>query len=183
MSSESKTAKPTAKERFWEEMRAFFIISAYLFVCFSVLRIYEASLSGARSFTAVHLGTAAIQALLLGKFLLIGKVMGAGNRVTFGRLFSDVAWRSLAYLGVLIVFKILEELIVGWVHGSSSGEVWAEYVNRGLLENLAPPLMMLMILVPMVFFVEFERAIGPERMKALIHGESADSESSTSPLL
>jgi hypothetical protein len=44
---------------------------------------------------------------------------------------------------VLIAFKILEELVVGWVHGNNPANLFSEFLERTWLQDVAPLLPML----------------------------------------
>lgn len=171
MATKGNGKSPGMKARFWEEMKVFGILSLYLFVCFSVLLMYEASVSGGEQPTTVHFGVALVQALVIGKFLLIGKVMGVGKRVTAGNLVRRVAMRTVAFILILIVFKILEELIVGWFHDENTAQVWADFAAKSFLEVAAPILVMTLLLIPLAAFVELQRAIGEERLARIISGK------------
>jgi hypothetical protein len=81
----------------------------------------------------------------LGKFLLIGEAFEAGSRADAHPLLIRVAWRTLAFLVVLLLLKGLEELIIAWYHDKSAMAVINIVLERSLLENLAPVLIMLFI--------------------------------------
>ena len=149
------------------ELKRYAIISLYLFICFTVIMLYDASRSEAGSVGLVNFGLALGKALLLGKFILIGEVLGTGTRMQVPTLVHRIAWRSVAMLGVLLIFKLLEELIVGMVHSMSIGDLLTELAERSWLSLLAPPLLMLLILVPMITVIELSHALGKDGLKEL----------------
>ena len=69
------------KEKAREELRIYAIVAAYLYVCFAALLVFESSLQPEPSGGFVPHGIAVIKALVLGKFLLLGRAVGAGTRV------------------------------------------------------------------------------------------------------
>ena len=71
-------------------------------------------------------------------------------------------------LALLIAFKVLEELIVGWVHGNSPAKVFGEFFERTWIQDLAPLLLMLLILVPMIAASEIYRAVGATRFREFL---------------
>ena len=81
-----------------------------------------------------------------------------------------VAWRTLAFLLILIVFKILEELIVGWFKDVSFAKTLAEFADKDPVAIIAPILVMTLLLIPLAAFVELERAIGSEQFSRIIRG-------------
>ena len=69
------------RQRFKEEMRTYAIVSLYLWICFSVLLLYHNSVVRINDLALLPFSSAAIKALILGKFILIGKVIKVGERV------------------------------------------------------------------------------------------------------
>lgn len=163
-------SKPTVGERAREEFRKYLLVSVYLWVCFAVLTLYKAAALEAEGIDWAPLGFAVIQALVIGKFILIGDALKAGHKSTEHPLLHRVAWRTLAMLGVLIIFKVLEEVIVALIHGKALGSLLEEIVARPFWVNLAPVLLMLLILVPMITATEIHRTVGAERFRALLLG-------------
>ncbi len=153
-----------------EELKRYAVVSAYLFVCLSVIMLYEASQSGEKTASWVDLGVALGKALVLGKFILIGEAVKAGSRVGGPTLLDRVAWRSLALLVVLIVLKFLEELIVGLAHKESIASILGQLGHQTWLGLLAPVLLMLLILIPLVAATELDRALGHAGLKGLLLG-------------
>jgi len=150
------------------ELRRYAIISLYLFVCFGVILVYEASQSAAREVTLLTVGIALGKALVLGKFILIGEVLKPGTRINAPTLVHRVAWRSVGMLVVLVVFKILEELIIGLVHSRGISDLFTELASQSWLGLLGPVLLMLLILVPMIAAMELDRALGDGGLKGLL---------------
>lgn len=168
--SRPSSADSSRSARAAEELKRFAVISAYLFVCFSVILFYEASQSPARQASWVGLGVALGKALVMGKFILIGEALKAGDRVRAPTLLHRVAWRSVSLLVVLIVLKILEELIVGMVHKKSILTILGELGDRSWPALVAPILLMLLILIPLVTVTEIDRALGPAGLRGLLLG-------------
>ena len=59
----------------------------------------------------------AIKALILGKFILIGKVIKVGERVRHDVLLHRILWKSLAMMLLLPIFTMVEDLLTGLVQG------------------------------------------------------------------
>ncbi len=172
MSSENPHGNSSIKHRLMEELRTYIIISFYLWVCFSALVLYKTAVLRAEDIQYLHLGTAAVKALILGKFILIGKAMKVGTKIKPDILLYTIAWKSLATLLLLLVFTILEELTVGLVHGQATAEIITEYLGRGWLQHLAPSVVMLLVLIPMISFEEIDHALGKGTLKRMLFGRS-----------
>jgi hypothetical protein len=166
--TESPASNSTAKSRLAHELKTYAIVSAYLFICFSVILFYDASTSTGPSASAIGIGAALAKALVLGKFILMGELMNPGSRVTAPTLLHRITWRTLGMLLVLIVFKLIEELIVAAVHGQGAGEAFGELMHQPWRSLVAPTLMMLLILIPLMTAIELDRALGEGRLRDLL---------------
>lgn len=162
----SPSKKPSAADRLQEELAKYAAVSAYLFISFSLLLLYEATIVGGEH-KALPFGMALVKALVLGKFLLIGEALKAGSQANARPLLHRTAWKSLSFLVVLLVFTAIEELIMGWFHNKPVAQVVGEFMERSWLENLAPALVMLLILIPLVSLWETYRQLGPKQFKQL----------------
>jgi len=160
------------KQRLVGELRQYLIVSFYLWVCFSTLLLYENSVLGAHNVSLLPLGTALVKALVLGKFILIGKAANIGVRVRPKVLLHRILWKSLAFLVMLILFVIAEDLIVALVHGKTFSAEIAEMAGRSWLQHLAPPVMMLLVLIPMIAFGEIDHALGEGKLKGVLFGQA-----------
>jgi hypothetical protein len=113
---------------------------------------------------------AACKALVIGKFILIGEALKPGTRIAAPTLLARVAWRTVGMLIVLVVLKLLEELIIGLVHGQSVGAVFGDLAERSWLSFAGPVLLMLLVLIPLMIATELDRALGDAGLKGLLIG-------------
>lgn len=154
--------------RLAQELRKYALISTYLFICFSVLLLYETSLTAAPAGDPVPWSLALVKALVLGKFILIGEALSVGAHADSYPLLHRILWKSVAMLAVLVVFKALEELIIGWLHEQTAAQVLNEFLERSGVADVAPLLLMLLILVPLISATEIYGAVGGERFRQLL---------------
>ncbi|HKJ18599.1 MAG TPA: hypothetical protein VJ984_14695 [Xanthomonadales bacterium] len=174
MNSETVSEKPSVKERAMEELVKFLIISAYLAICFCVLILYKSSIEGSTSSDYLNFGAAVVKALVLAKFILIGEAMKTGKRVQGPTLTHRIIMKSIAFLVLLIVFHIIEEVTIGLFHDKTVVQSLLEYWNQPWIAKLAPELLMLFIMIPMVTASEFEKMVGAEAMKKVFLGRDTD---------
>lgn len=158
----------SAKSRLAHELKSYAVVSAYLFVCFSVILFYETSQSTGPQASAIGIGAALVKALVIGKFILIGELIKPGTRVEAPTLLHRVAWRTFGMLFVLIGLKIIEELVIGAVHDQGIAATFEEIFRHSWRELLAPTLLMLLILIPLMTAIELDRALGEGRLKDLM---------------
>ena len=166
--SDSSSGKLMLRSRFAQELKQYFAVSLYLFICFGVIMLYEVSQSSAKEATLLGSGMVLVKALVVGKFILIGEVLKAGTRVGAPTLLHRVAWRTLGLLLVLIILKIVEELVIGIIHGEAIGAIVSNLLSESLLSMLGPVVLMLLILVPMILAIELNRALGGAGLKGLL---------------
>jgi Na+-transporting NADH:ubiquinone oxidoreductase subunit NqrD len=150
-------SEASLKQRAREELRNYAIVAAYLYVCFGAILLYKTALLREEGVAFLPHGLAAIKALILGKFILIGEAVGVGTRVQPRSLFSAIAATTALFFLLLIVLSVVEELVVGKVHGHSLGETITEFREHAGLEMFANSLLMLLILVPLIAFRELRR--------------------------
>jgi len=161
-------SKPPLRDRARQELRSYAVIAGYLFVCFAVLMFYESTLPGGGGTGVFSLATAAVKALILGKFILIGEAVGVGERSRAPHLAGAILAKCLQFLLLLVVLTVLEELIVGRVHGVGFAQTLAGYETRSLLQVLAKCLVGMLILLPFVAFKEVSRVLGPGVLRRML---------------
>ena len=173
MSKEADSAhRPSAKERLREELRRYLAVSAYLYVCFAAILFYKSVILSSVGGHFLPFGLAAAKALVLGKFVLLGEAAGVGTRTGGRTLLQRIAISSVLLLLVLILLTIVEETIVGIVHGHSIGQAVTALGERPWLEVLASCVLMLLVLIPLVTVTEVSRVLGPGALRQLVLGPS-----------
>ena len=150
-------SEASLKERAREELRDYAVVAAYLYVCFGAILFYKMALLREEGVAFLPHGLAAIKALILGKFILIGEAVGVGDRVQPRSLASAIATKTVLFFLVLIMLSVVEELIVGKVHGRSLAEIVAEFREHAGLEMLATSILVLLILIPLIAFKELRQ--------------------------
>ena len=166
--SHATSNETSLKSRFASEMKQYALISLYLFVCFGVVLLYEASQSATKEAGLTAVSMALVKALVIGKFILIGEALEPGTRISAPTMLHRVAWRTLGMVVVLIVFKLIEELVIGLVHSKGVAELLEEFEAQSWLGLLGPVLLMLIVLVPMMIALELDRALGEQGLRGLL---------------
>jgi len=164
--------KDSVLERLLKELREYLIISIYLWICFSVLLLYKTAILRAEQVAFLPLGIAAVKALIIGKFILIGKAVKTGSRLSSKVLLIRIMWKSLSFTLLLVVFTVIEEIVVGWFHGHSVASTVDQLTARSWVELLAPSVVMLLVLIPMISFEEIDRELGEGKLRAMLFGRS-----------
>jgi hypothetical protein len=110
-------SKATLRTKAIHETKELAIIAAYLYVAFGALIMYKAAILNGQGIGWTPWGLAAIKALLIAKFVLIGHVMKVGERYRTKALIWQTLYSSLIFLVIVFILDMLEEIIVGSIHG------------------------------------------------------------------
>lgn len=149
------------------EIKEYAFLSAYLYVCFAAILLYKMAILGGQGVEFLVFGIPAIKALILGKFILLGQAIRLGERSGSSRLVSVVAYKAVLYLGLLLVMSLIEECVVGFLHGRTFSVVLTDIADR-LPELMAMSAIMLLILIPYLASRELDVALGKGRLWSLL---------------
>ena len=97
----------TIGQRLKHALREYVLLSAYLFVSFGALILYKAAILGEEGISYLPSGLAAIKALVLAKFIMLGDMIRLGDRHEQRRIVHVVADKTLLYLILLIVLSVM----------------------------------------------------------------------------
>ncbi|HUU25056.1 MAG TPA: hypothetical protein VMW68_05765, partial [Methyloceanibacter sp.] len=127
--------KAQVRDRARSEFREFVLFAAYLFVVFSVLAFYKSAILEAESIHWVPWGFAAIKSALAAKFILIGRALHIGEGHGTKPLIWQTLHKSIGFLIVVAGLTVIEEAIVGLIHGRTFLQSMAE-VGGGTPEQM-----------------------------------------------
>jgi hypothetical protein len=160
-------ASVAVRDRVRHELREMAIITAYLFVCFAAELEFKASVLHAQETLLAPLGIAIVKALICAKFMLLGSAFHVGGRVTRPPLILPTLRRSAAFLVLLIVLNVIEEVVVGLIHGRSVGDAMAEIAGGTWPQIIATTIILLLILIPFFAFRALGDVIGEQTLVQL----------------
>jgi hypothetical protein len=139
--------------RLRRELSEYLVISTYLFVCFGALLFYKAAILGGDGAEFAPFGIAAAKALVLGKFVLVMHALKVGEQPGGARvLLADILKKSVTFLIFLSALTVVEEIIIGFLHGRTVQEALGEIAGGTLRQALATSILMLLILIPYFAF-------------------------------
>ena len=161
-------SRSTVTQKLGGELREFAFIAAYLYVCFGALILYKTAILHGEGISYTPYGIAAVKALILGKFILVGHALKVGDRYENRRVIHVIALKSVLFLFMLIVLSVIEEAIVGLIHGRTITASLADVAGDSLLQILATCLIMLLILVPYLSYRELSEILGEGRLHQIL---------------
>ncbi len=154
----------TLKQRVFHGMGEYLIISLYLFVVFSLFAAYKAVILAQHQIEIVPQGLALINALALGKVILIGQELRLADQFRDAPLIYPTLLKSFVYTLLLACFKIVEEAAVGVYHGEPFGESIAVFAGGSWKGVLSLTVLLFVVLIPFFGFTELRRVLGEDRL-------------------
>ena len=165
-SSVAAAAKPGFKQRAAHEFKQYLIISAYLAILFGAMIVYTNLINRHNDVdTPLTFGFALINALVLGKVILVGEMLHLGRRFERHPLYQSILIKSLLFGLLLFAFHIVEEVVKRLIHHEPAGTVLHE-TNLEVLG--ARSIIVLVALVPLFMFREIDRVLGESRLRTLL---------------
>ena len=153
-------AKASLRQRAADELREFLIIAAYLYVCFTVLAYFKAAILQAHGISFAPFGIAAVKALICAKFMSVGHAIQLGEREHKEALIWPTLRRSIAFLVLLLVLNVLEEVIIGYFHQRGIMDSIAAVGGGTIHQLIATTLVVLLILIPFFAFRSLGDVVG-----------------------
>lgn len=137
------------------ELYQFLGISAYLWVCFGALILYKAAILRSVGVDYAPMGLALVKALISAKFIMLLEVFRLGERGKGKTVpFIAVLRKSSVFTIFLIALTVIEELLVGHLHGKESREILADMAGGTWPQALSVGVLMFLIMVPFFAFRE-----------------------------
>jgi len=160
-------AKAGLKERAIEEFKLFWIIALYLWVFLGSFTIYRRLIIAETGAAYLHYGIALIEALVIAKVILIGKLFGFSRRFEDKPLIVPVLYKSILFGILVLLFGIVEHLIEGWFRKQGLVAGLREIGDLGAYEIGARVLMLIVAFVPFFAFSEIGRVLGAQKLAAM----------------
>ena len=146
--------------KFVEEFKAMAALAAYLYICFGAVILFKSAVLRAAGIQYEIWGIAAVKALILAKFMLVGRMLHVGTRFRDRPLIWPTLYHALTFLIVLLILTTLEELVVGFIHSRAVTDSLTHVVGPTFLEGLAVCFIMFLILVPYSAFTCLSDVVG-----------------------
>lgn len=158
-------AAPGFKQRVAHELKDYAAISAYLAVLFCAIVTYTDLLLRKYDAETWNFSFAILNALIIGKVILIGEMMRLGRRVEARPLYQAVFLKSVIFSLLIFLFHLIEEFVKRLIHHQPAGTVLH---NLDYEELLARCIIIFCALVPLFAFRELGRVLGKEKLHSLL---------------
>jgi len=162
------TLRPTLKQKAYHELKEFLAIALYLWVILALFQLYRSVLLAEEHVSfVVHQGFAIINALALGKVLLVAKALHLGDWADDWPLIYPTLLKSALFTVVLACFKILEDAGLGMYRGKSFQQSIADLGGGSLNGILCVSLILFVTLIPFFVVTELQGVLGEGRLMQL----------------
>jgi hypothetical protein len=173
---ERPAPKVSLKSRLAKELRELLTIFAYLWFVFLVFFVHEWIVLAGHNIGFRFYGLAAVNALVLGKIMLIAENMRFAERFQNRPLIVPVVYKSVAFALLLMAAYIVEEIALGVFHGKTAAESLPQLGSGGVVAMACVVALMAVALVPFFAFREIARVVGEAEFRTLIFGAGKHAE-------
>ena len=159
------------KERAITEAKKFAVIVGYLWMLFALLQLHRLTIlreQNPGSPIGYRFGFALINALILGKVILIAEAFHTGERFKDKPLVYAILFKSAVFSVLLLCFDILEEVLVGVFHHKTITQSMPTLGGGGVEGLLLVGLMVFIVLIPFFSFTEVAHVIGEDELLSMI---------------
>jgi hypothetical protein len=161
------TTSKALKQRAYHEFKEFVFIVLYLWLVFWLLLLYKSVILGQEHISYLAHGIALINALVLGKFVLIARAFHLGDTAEEAPLIYPTLLKSALFSILLACCKIVEEAAVGFHHGKSFVDSIANLGGGTLKGILTVTVLLFVLLIPFFGLSELRRVLGEGKLPQL----------------
>jgi hypothetical protein len=154
--------------RIYHQVIQFLLIAIYLFVVFAVLAIHEEVVAAKNGIAYHFYGFAIINALILGKVMLVAEDLHFANWFKNSPLVYPILFKSIAFTILFLVFDIVEEVVVGAFKGKTIAESFPTIGGGGARGIFFMFVIVTILLIPVFAFREIGQVIGERELHSLI---------------
>jgi hypothetical protein len=164
---EKTTQKPSITQRLGHEMRAYLVNTVFLLAVLIAFVNYRTLALEEYDVAVLQYGWAVVEAMILGKLVLIGEMLHLGKRFEHMPIAVSVLWKTLVFMVFVAAFMVAEHAVKALIHHKSLGEELG--LNRIVeLEMLARLQLLFVAFLPLFTYRELGRVMGQERLDALL---------------
>jgi hypothetical protein len=114
------------------------------------------------------LGLNLLNAIVLGKIVLIGEILHLAERFKDRALIYTILIRSSAFAVLLVCFEIVEKVVIGMFHRKTLAESIPEMGGGGLEGIALVGVMLFVALIPLFAYTEMRRVLGNAELHSLL---------------
>jgi len=162
-----RNAHKPLKQKVMHETREYLLISFYLFVVFSLLVVHKSIILAEHHIDYSLHGFALINALALAKVMLMAQELHSADWFGDAPLIYPTLAKSFLFTLVLACFKVVEDFLLGRLHGKSFQESISGFGGGTWKGVVTLSALVCVMLIPFFGFTELRRVFGPDRLFAV----------------
>jgi hypothetical protein len=160
--------------KIYHQIIQFLLVAFYLFIVFAVLALHEEVVAAKNGIEYHFYGFAVINAIILGKVMLVAEDLNFANRffrnilARNGPLIYVILFKSIAFTLLFYVFDIVEEVLVGVFKGKTVAESFPNIgggTPRGIFSMIV---VITVLLIPFFAYREIGKVIGESELHSLL---------------
>lgn len=162
------------KKKIMHEMVEYLINVCYLAIVFAAFTQYRRLLLDAYGIGYMHYGVAVIEALILGKVIMIGEMFHLGRGLEQKPLIYPTLYKTFVFSLFVAVFKVIEHMLKGLWNGEGVAAGLIELSEKWSHELLANSLVVFVAFIPFFAVKELGRVFGKDKILALFFHDRND---------
>jgi hypothetical protein len=155
------------KAKVRHELIEYWVNVIYLALVFASFTVHQRLVLAAHDISYTNYWFALIEALILGKVIMIGGMLRLGRRFEDKPLIYPTIYKAVVFTIFVAVFKVVEYAIKGLVAGEGVAGGLAEFVEKGVDILLANSLVVFIALIPFFAMKELGQVFGQSKIGAL----------------
>jgi hypothetical protein len=136
-------------QRIISETKKYVGVTIFLFLFFEGFATYRRLILAQYQIDYVEFGYSLIEAMVLGKIVLLGDMLHLGERYRDRPLIIPTLYKTLCFSVFVLFFAIVEHFVLGAIHGSSLQQIVRELEGNGEAIILARVLVMFIAFLPL----------------------------------
>lgn len=155
---------PSKKAKLIDEMHLFLLIALFLAFLFCSFVTYRRMILGLPPVNIFSYGYASLQAIIFTKIIMLGKMLGLGQRFPHMCLAAIVLYKSLVFALFTLAFATVEETIHGLLAGHALKDITAVFMNGHSSQLGGRFMVSFAAFVPFFSFLELGQVVGEEKL-------------------
>lgn len=163
--------RTSLKQRFVHEMISFAGIAIYLWIILLLLKLHETIVLVQHGLVPEGGHSAIIQALIIGKVVLLAELLRLGNRIKTQTPAINIFWKSVMFAVALLLFDVLEHSAIAYWNGENIASALANTNTIGKILTIMA--IMTIAFLPYFAYKEAQQKYGEFRLWSLLTGRGS----------
>ncbi|MBY0226028.1 MAG: DUF4339 domain-containing protein [Hyphomicrobium sp.] len=158
--TDTRITKQNLKDRARHELRSYVVITVYIWMILSLLRLHETLLADSYHVGLQAHGLAIVNALILGKVVLIAEALRVGDRTAQRAPAFAILIRSIFFALAIVLFHVTEHVVSELWHGAALNADLLMVDAANARRSLIMAAITTIALMPYFLIKEIERRTG-----------------------